>query len=117
MPTFRSLALASLVAAALCAVAADSKPRAPEWIDSDDQQHRWLIRDRRQWVGLHNDQIGTWIDLRSAEARSYPEFAIVVPHDGGSPRLQVCQTNGDPITVDLVKAARILARLIDKEQE
>jgi hypothetical protein len=118
MNAFRSFVLGSIGAMALvCVMGADTLRPGPSWVDSGDQQHRWLIRDGRQWVGIHNDAIGTWIDLRSAAAKSFPEFAVYVPRHGGSPKLQVCDTNQEPVTIDLVKAARILQRLIEKEKE
>ena len=85
-----------------------------EVVESDNGEHLWLIKNGKTWVGAHNDQIGTWIDLRSAGAKSFPEFAVFVPKDGGAPRLQVSRTNGVPVTVDLVKAAAILNRLIEE---
>jgi hypothetical protein len=86
-----------------------------DFVTSDNGEHVWLIRDGKSFVGLHNDRCGTWIDLRSSKAKGFPEFAICVPKDGGAPFLQVCDTNGEPITVNLVKAVRLLKKLSEEE--
>jgi len=84
-------------------------------VASEDGEHAWLIRDGKSWVGFHNDRCGTWIDLRSSKTKGLPELALCVPKDGGSPFLQVCETNEKPITINLVKAVRLLKKLSEEE--
>ena len=95
---------------------AETLPKV-DFVGSEDGEHAWLIRDGHAWVGIHNDRCGTWIDLRSSGAKSLPELALCVPKDGGSPFLQVCETNEKPITINLVKAVRLLKDLTDKSAE
>jgi len=112
----RRFALSCVLFLAFVAIAAASKS-APQWVTSSDNQHRWMISDGRQWVGFHNDQLGVWIDLRSQSATGFPEFVVIVPKDGGHACLQVCETGKEPVTVDLVRAAHLINRLLREETE
>lgn len=79
------------------------------WKLSEDGKHAWLVGDGgKSFVGLHVDEIGSWIDLRSKEATSFPEFAVYVPKAGGNAKLQLLNDNGDVLTLDLLAVAKYL---------
>jgi hypothetical protein len=80
---------------------------------SECGQHMWFLdASSKAFVGLHNDNNGTWIDLRSAAASNYPEIALCVPRDGGKVVLQVSDGKDSPIQVDVMKAAWLLKQLL-----
>ena len=84
---------------------------------SEDGQHMWFLDvSRKAFVGLHNDNNGSWIDLRSAAALNYPEFAVCVPKDGGAARLQVSNGKDAPVTVDLLAAVKLLNKLLGADE-
>lgn len=83
------------------------------WKVSEDGKHAWLIGGGgKEFVGLHVDEFGAWLDLRVADARGIPEFAVVVPRDGGNARLQLADKDGKAITLDLVKAAKLINEML-----
>ncbi len=84
---------------------------------SQDGEHMWFLdASRKSFVGFHNDRVGSWIDLRSSAATNYPEFAVCVPREGGKVVLQVSDGKNDPITVDLLKAAALLNKLLGADE-
>lgn len=136
MTPFRSIAVSAAACVAMLVLFVAGHDSAAEWpakwskaekirqaqmlpnvevVGSENGEHAWLIRDGHSWVGVHNDRCGTWLDLRSSSAKGFPELAICVPKDGGSPYLQVCETNEEPVTVNLVKAVRLLKQLLNEE--
>jgi hypothetical protein len=85
---------------------------------SGDGQHMWFLdASSKAFVGLHNDNNGTWIDLRSAAASNYPEIALCVPREGGKVILQVSDGKDSPILVDVLKAVALLKKLLRADED
>jgi hypothetical protein len=85
------------------------------WKVSEDGKHAWLTSgddNERSFVGVHNDAVGVWIDLRSTKATGFPEFAVYVPKDGGHPHFQLLDDDGNVVTLDLLEATRVIKALI-----
>jgi hypothetical protein len=90
--------------------------RRLEWVASDDGKHTWLGASETGTIGMHVDDNGVWIDLRSPGTKSYPELALCVPKDGGSAKLQVSNGTDMPILLDLLEVAQGIQRVLDSQK-
>jgi hypothetical protein len=96
-------------------MSAKKNPLGVEVTESADGRHVWVkfADHKMHTVGVHVDAVGSWVELRSQSSKQYPEIAISVSRATGRPVLQVCESDGsDPVSIDLVRAATLLKKLI-----
>lgn len=90
--------------------------RRLEWVASEDGKHAWLGAKETGTIGMHVDDNGVWIDLRSPGTKSYPELALCVPKEGGTAKLQVSNGTATPILLDLIEVAQGIQRVLDSQK-
>lgn len=105
-------ALLALVALSLFALGASVRD-VWDVVDISSGKYAFLQREKAS-IGLCLENKGTYLQLRASKSSGIPNVAIVADHDGGS-RLQVADGE-DAVTVDLVKAAKLLNELIKARQ-
>ena len=91
-------------------------------IEAESGDHVWLRQatsaSEAPMVGVHWEQPGSvYADLRGGSSSSrhgYPDVAVIA-QDGEPPILQVSSPDGEVIQIDLFRAAKVLARLIEQQ--